>query len=254
MAGSGAEPRESKCGSHGTMKSIVLVSTAYNPEEKICLNNNAFAPVPENEIPNDFDLIAVEAAIRLKEQGLLGEVVVFSLGPSQTAVQKALAMGADRAVFGECDNAVLTPEIVVDTLLAAIPPTDDTIWMAGKLGVNFENHRTPQLLASRLQCPCISSAFRIECQNEKWRIYCEDDKGIPCFEATPPFVVTAELRLAEPRFPSLPNIIKAKRKPIQILEIQPSDTVPQTRMLKPANDAHRACQMISADDLIRFIQ
>ena len=237
------------------MRAIVLVSTVYNPEEKLSLQDNGFAAVRDNEIPNDFDLIAAEAAIRLKEQGLLDEVVVFSLGPSQAPVQKALAMGADRAVYGECDNAMLTPEIVVETALSSIEPTDDTIWMAGKLGVNFESHHVPQLLALRLECPCISSAFKIEKSSDKWWIYCEDERGIPMHEAEPPFVVTAELRLAEPRFPSLPNIIKAKKKPLERIAIQPSELPSfRTQSLTMAEEATRTCQMWSADEFVRYIK
>ena len=237
------------------MRAIVLVSTVYNPEEKLILQDNGFAAVRDNEIPNDFDLIAAEAAIRLKEQGLLDEVVVFSLGPSQAPVQKALAMGADRAVYGECDNTNLTAEIVVETVLSAIEPTDDTIWMAGKLGVNFEIHHVPQLLAHCLACPCISSAYRIEKKDEKWLITCEDERGIPCFEAEPPFVVTSELRLAEPRFPSLPNIIKAKKKPIKMVEVQHSNNPAlQTLSLEMTSDAHRDCKIITVDEFMQQLK
>lgn len=237
------------------MKAIVFVSTVYNPEEKILLQETGFAPTRENEISNDFDLIAVEAAVRLKEQGSLDEVIVFSLGPSQVSVQKALAMGADRAIFGECDNTLLTPEIVVETALSTIEPTDDTLWMAGKLGVNFENHHVPQLLAYRLACPCICSAYRIEKKDAKWLITCEDERGIPVFEVEPPFVVTSELRLAEPRFPSLPNIIKAKKKPVEIVEILPSDgSALKTLSLEMAADAHRDCQMISIDEFMQQLK
>ncbi|MBO4349683.1 MAG: hypothetical protein J6A01_01900 [Proteobacteria bacterium] len=237
------------------MKAIVFVSTVNNPEEKITLQDNGFAADRDNEIPNDFDLIAAEAAVRLKEQGLLDEVVVFSLGPSQSAVQKVLAMGADRAVYGQCDNVDLTSEIVVETALSAIEPTEDTIWMAGKLGVNFESHHVPQLLADRLGCPCISSAYRIEKKGEKWLITCEDDRGIPVFEVAPPFVVTSELRLAEPRFPSLPNIIKAKKKPVETVEIRISHgTAFKTASLEMAADAHRDCQMISIDEFVQHLK
>ena len=236
------------------MRAIVFVSSAANPEENLILENDHFRTVQEDCIANDFDLIAVEAAVRLKEKGDIDEIVVFSLGPAIAHVQKALAMGADRAIYGEYDNDMLTPEIVVDTALAHIEPDNGTIYMLGKIGVNFESHCVPQMLANRLSCPCISSVFQIEKADKRWRLHCEDDVGIPIFEAEAPFVMTAELRLAEPRFPSLPNIIKARRKPVESVQIQASSQRQQTLSLEMAADAQRSCRWLSTDELITMME
>ena len=232
------------------MKAIVFVSTVYNPEEKLILENNQFVPVKENLIANDFDLIAVEAAVQLKEAGDLDEVVVFGISPVKDHLIKALAMGADRAIYAEADNSGITPEIVTETALSVIPDSEDTIWMLGKIGVNFESHHTPQLLASRLvNCPCIDAAFKIERHDRIWKIQCEAENGIPTFEVEPPFVVTTDLRLAQPRFPSLPNIIKARKKPLQCIDVvKPGISFGiHTQSLELVEDAHRNCQFVTKD-------
>lgn len=236
------------------MRAIVFVSSVANPEEKLILEGDHFKNIPDDCIANDFDLIAVEAAVRLKEQGIIDEIVVFCLGPALAHVQKALAMGADRAIFGECDNRDLTPQIVVDTALAHIDPDDATIYMLGKLGVNFESHCVPQMLANRLSCPCVCSVYKIEKADKRWQLHCEDDVGIPIFEAEAPFVMTTELRLAEPRFPSLPNIIKARRKPIESVQIEATSQRSQTLSLEMAADAQRSCKWLSADELITMVK
>ena len=239
------------------MKAIVFVSTVCNPEEKLVLEKDHLALVPENLIANDFDLIAVEAAVRLKEKGDLDEVVVFGISPVRDHLLKALAMGADRAVYAEADNAEITPEIVVETALSCFPDGADVIWVLGKLGVNFESHHTPQLLASRLvNCPCIDAAFKIERRDKVWQIQCEADGGIPIFEVETPFVVTADLRLAEPRFPSLPNIIKARKKPFECIDIvKPKVSYglkPQS--LESVEDSYRNCQFLTKDQFCAKIQ
>ena len=239
------------------MKAVVFVSTVYNPEENLHLERARFANVPEYQIANDFDLIAVEAAVQLKEAGDLDEVVVFGVSPVKDHLLKALAMGADRAIYAEADNADLTPEIVVETALSAIPDAEDTIWMTGKIGVNFESRHTPQLLASRLtNCPCIDSAFQIERHGDVWKIRCEADNGIPVFEASAPFVVTSDLRLAEPRFPSLPNIIKARKKPMQCVDVAKPEVSCHlsTLSLEPAEDNRRNCRLVSKEQFCALIR
>lgn len=239
------------------MKAVVLVSTVYNPEENPVLEKDHFAAVQENLIANDFDLIAVEAAVQLKETGALDEVVVFGISPIRDHLLKALAMGADRAIYAQAENADITPEIVVETALSVIPDSDDTIWMLGKIGVNFESHHTPQLLASKLiNCPCIDAAFKIERHDNVWQIQCEADHGIPTFELEPPFVVTTDLRLAQPRFPSLPNIIKARKKPFQCIDVvKPEISFGLiTQSLELIEDSHRNCQFVTKEQFCAKIQ
>lgn len=234
------------------MRAVVFVSSVQNPEEKLVLEERRFCPVQETVIGNDFDGIALESAVRLKESGVFDEVVVFSAMPDNGPILKALAMGADRAVWCEADNGRLTPELVVETALGALEAEDDTVWFLGKLGVNFEMHVTAQRLAARLGVPCVSSVSAIECEGATFRLTCEDDAGTPVFEVKAPFVLTADLRLAEPRFPSLPNILRARRKPVVRVDLVGSETpsdgrAPMTHHLAWLDGASRACHFIDTE-------
>ena len=219
------------------------------------MDGAAFREVPEYDIANDFDMIALEAAVRLKEQGSLDEVVAFGIASSAAHLQKALAMGADRAVYAACSNSQITPQTVVRTALSHFQPDNQTIWILGKIGVNYESAHTPQLLAAQLGCPCLCSAFRIARVQNEWLVHCEDNNGTPILKATAPFVVTADLRLAEPRFPSLPNIIKAKRKPFETIPVLHDTNHPAIHTLSLASsaDVSRSCTRISPDDLIHLL-
>lgn len=231
------------------MRAIIFISSVENPEEPIDISQNAFTPVLDNEIVNDFDLIAVEAAIQLKESGDLDEVIVFGMGTALSHLQKCLAMGADRAVAAPCDRSQITPETIVETAITAFNdnPMSETLWMFGKLGVNFESHQTAQRLAVRLGVPCLGSVHTLQRHGKTWHITCESDNGIPCFHVSAPFVMTADLRLATPRFPSLPNIVRSRKKPVS--EIQPVMAPPgltlKTTHIEPAQENRRTCQILN---------
>lgn len=224
------------------MRAIVLVSTVQNPEEPLHCDAKGLVREPENEIINDFDLIAVEAAVQLKEAGALDEVVVFSLAPEKTHLQKVLAMGADRAVWGCAQNAELTPDIVAHNAIKTFGDLPQ-LWLTGKLGVNFESHLTAQRIAARLGCPCLSSVYRIQCVDGAWKILCEEDSGISEYRTTMPCVLTADLRLATPRFPSLPNIVRAKKKRSEMIAVDFED-VPE-RNVRNGVERRRQCTMVS---------
>ena len=160
----------------------------------------------EYEIANDFDLRAVEAAISLKESGAIDRVVVFSAAERTTHITKALAMGADEAIWACARDAELSPQIVVETAIEAVKQRygnalDTAIWLMGKLGVNYESHLTAQRLALRLGVPCLCSASKLnyDAEGEKWIVETESEFGTPEFEASAPFVVTADLRSHDSR-------------------------------------------------------
>ena len=237
------------------MRAIVLVSTVQNPEEPLLCTNQQLARVAENEIPNDFDLIALEAAVQCKESGWIDEVLIFSLSPERTHLQKALAMGADQAVWGHAENAQLSPQIVAQTAVQTFGNDPETIWFAGKLGVNFESHCTAQILSQTLGCPCLGSAFHIEKSGELWRIRCEDESGVPKYAVRPPFVVTADLRLNTPRFPGLPQLIRAKKKPVREIAMEMETAVLLPRVVQNAADRRRNCQFLrDLDDIVAQIR
>ena len=231
------------------MRAVVFISTVQNPEETLrCADSHQLERIPENEIINDFDLIALEKAVQLKEAGLIDEIVLFSLAPSQNHLLKALAIGADRAVWGMAENGLLTPKIVADTAFDALKSDDPTIWMLGKIGVNYESHQTAQILAQKLAVPCLSSCFAMTCSDGKWHVDCEEDAGIAHYHVHAPFVVTAELRLAEPRFPSLPNIIKAKKKPIDAIQIASDALKYASQNVELVDERCRECKQMTADE------
>lgn len=230
-------------------RAVVLVSAVQNPEEPLHYDACRFACDEENVILNDFDLIGVECAVRLKERGVLDEVVVFSMGERRDLLIKALAMGADRAVFVSCDTSSLTPEIVAAQAIEHCGNQPDTLWLLGKIGVNYESGHTAHCLAARLGCPVADAASEIEWDGAKFHVTCECACAIPTYDLALPCVVTTDLRLAEPRFPSLPNIVKAKRKPVEVLEFSGNDACRSARVFAGA-DSRRKCRFLSVDEFI----
>ncbi len=241
------------------MKIFVLLGCAQNPEEKLYLSDNAatFALDSQTRLINDFDMIGVEAAVRLMEQGCADSVTVFCLNGDKTLLHKALAIGATRAVMAELPDAALTPGIVVREAIAACDAPNETLFICGKLNVNFESAQTAQRLAAQLQCPCLSCAKKITPTSDgNLEIEIEDDRGTPRYLVHTPVVLTTDLRLAEPRFPSLPNIMKAKRKPISYCEI--SNTCPevwdlQTKSLFEAPSSDKKCTFLGLQDAVKCI-
>lgn len=234
-------------------RAVVLVSAVQNPEEPLHYDACKFACDADNVILNDFDLIGVECAVRLKERGVLDEVVVFSMGDRRDLLTKALAIGADRAVFVSCDTSSLTPEIVAAQAIAHCGNQPDTLWILGKIGVNYESGHTAHCLASILGCVAVDAASEIEWDGAKCHVTCECEFGIPTYELALPCVVTTDLRLAEPRFPSLPNIVKAKRKPVDSQEYSGDDVGRSARVFAGA-DARRKCRFLSEDEFIRDLE
>lgn len=246
------------CKKYIPMKHIcVLAATAQNPEERLFPQKNTLVFDPTTRLLNDFDLIGVEAAVRLMESGYADDVTVFSLNADRTFIHKALAMGASRAIIADLPDVALTTGIVVREVLKNFPEIDDTLFICGKLNVNFESSQTAQRLAQALACPCIPLAHRIETTaTDDLLVFCEDDEGIPCYRVHTPAVLTTDLRLAEPRFPSLPAIMKAKRKPIITLESVESHPDPwdmRTLDLCPTPQNTRACQWLSIQDAAQLL-
>lgn len=244
------------------MLAIVFISAVHNPEENLSLADGSFVRSDEYEIANDFDLRAVETAISLKESGAIDRVVVFSAAERTTHITKALAMGADEAILACARDAELSPQIVVETAIEAVKQRygnafDTAIWLMGKLGVNYESHLTAQRLALRLGVPCLCSASKLnyDAEGDKWIVETESEFGTPEFEASAPFVVTADLRLAEPRFPSLPNIVKARRKPVYEVGLArvESDFSASVGSLRQAHASKKCCQYIDAESLMHII-
>jgi electron transfer flavoprotein beta subunit len=164
---------------------------------------------------NPFDEIAVEEAIRLKEKGVATEIVAVSIGPAkaQETLRTALAMGADRAILVQTDEEV--EPLGVAKLLAkiAVEEKPDMV-VLGKQAIDDDNNATGQMLAALLGWPQGTFASKVEAADGKLKVTREVDGGLETEELKIPAVVTTDLRLNEPRYASLPNIMKAKSKPL----------------------------------------
>ena len=166
---------------------------------------------------NPLDEIGTEEAVRLKEKGVASEVVVVSIGPAQAqeTLRTALAMGADRGILIQTD-ADLEPLAVAKLLKAVIAEEQPGVVVMGKQAIDGDNNAVGQMLAALLDWPQATFASKIEISGQTAQVTREVDGGLQTLSVALPAVITADLRLNEPRYASLPNIMKAKKKPIDI--------------------------------------
>ncbi len=204
---------------------------------------------------NPFCEIAVEEAVRLKEKGVATEVVVVSIGPvqAQETIRTALAMGADRGILIQTDED-LEPLAVAKLLAAVIGEEAPGIVVMGKQAIDGDNNAVGQMLAALLDWPQATFASKIEITGDKAEVTREVDGGLQTLSVDLPAVVTADLRLNEPRYASLPNIMKAKKKPIDVKA--PGDygvdTAPRLKVLKVVEPPKRqgGAKVESAAELV----
>ncbi len=191
---------------------------------------------------NPFDEIGVEEAVRLKEKGKATEVVAISIGPqaAQETIRTALAMGADRGILVKTDGDV-EPLAVAKILKAICAVEQPGLVILGKQAIDDDSNQTGQMLAALLGWPQGTFAHAIELSDGSAKVEREIDGGLQTVEIKLPAVVTTDLRLNEPRYASLPNIMKAKKKPID--EKTPADfgvdTTPRLKVLKVSEPPKR---------------
>ena len=164
---------------------------------------------------NPFCEIAVEEAIRLKEKGVAEEIVAVSIGPAQAqeTIRTALAMGADRGVHVTTDQTV-EPLAVAKILAKVVEDESPELVILGKQAIDDDSNATGQMLAALLGWPQATFASEVEKADDGFTVTREIDGGLQTLKVSSPAIVTTDLRLNEPRYASLPNIMKAKRKPI----------------------------------------
>ena len=165
---------------------------------------------------NPFCEIAVEEAIRLKEAGKADEIVVVTIGDDkhQEQLRTALALGADRALHVKTDTA-LQPLDVAKTLVKVYEKEAPDLIIMGKVGIDGDHNQTGQMFAALTDLPQATFASEVEIEGNKVQVTREIDGGLETLSAEMPAVITTDLRLNEPRYASLPNIMKAKRKPLE---------------------------------------
>jgi electron transfer flavoprotein beta subunit len=199
------------------MKVLVAVKRVidYNVKIRVKADKTGVETANVKMSMNPFDEIAVEEAIRLKEAGKVTEIVAVSMGPqqSQETIRTALAMGADRGIHVLTDQT-LEPLAVAKLLKAIIAKESPSLVILGKQAIDDDCNQTGQMLAALLDWPQATFASKLQLEAESAKVTREVDGGLETIEVKLPAVMTTDLRLNEPRYASLPNIMKAKKKAI----------------------------------------
>jgi electron transfer flavoprotein beta subunit len=199
---------------------------------------------------NPFDEIAVEEAVRLKEAGVATEILVVSCGPQacQETLRTALAIGADRAILVET-NEELQPLAVSKLLKAIVQKENPKLVILGKQAIDDDCNQTGQMLAALLNWPQATFASKVKVEGEKAQVTREVDGGLETLSIKLPAVVTSDLRLNEPRYVTLPNIMKAKKKTLETLKPDALgvDVSPRLSTLKVVEPAKRKSGVKVAD-------
>ncbi|ADU12192.1 electron transfer flavoprotein subunit beta/FixA family protein [Asticcacaulis excentricus] len=204
---------------------------------------------------NPFDEIAVEEAVRLKEKGTVTEIVAVSIGVAQceAILRTALAMGADRGLLVETDQD-LEPLAVAKVLKAVVAQENPDIVLMGKQAIDGDNNATGQMLSTLLDWPQATFASKVEISGSEALVTREVDGGLQTLGVQLPAVITTDLRLNEPRYASLPNIMKAKKKPLdtKALADYGVDAAARLTVVKVTEPAKRSAgiKVDNADGLI----
>ena len=205
------------------MKALVAVKRVidYNVKIRVKQDNSGVEKENVKMSMNPFDEIAVEEAIRLKEKNLIDEIVVVSIGSDnvQETIRSALAMGADRGILVKTDNE-LEPLAVAKILKYFVEKEECDITILGKQAIDDDYNQTGQILGGLLNYPQATFASKVIKENNAMLVTREIDGGLETLKINLPCIITTDLILNEPRYASLPNIMKAKSKPIDIIELK----------------------------------
>ncbi len=239
------------------MKILVPVKRVvdYNVKVRVKADGSGVDVANVKMSMNPFDEIATEEAIRLKEKGQASEVVAVSLGEArcQETLRTALAMGADRAILVET-SVELQPLAVAKLLKAIALQERPGLVLLGKQAIDDDSNQTGQMLAALLGWPQATFVSRLEIEGEAATVSREVDEGLEQLRLRLPAVVTVDLRLNEPRYASLPNIMKAKKKPLATLtpEDLSVDVAPRLTYLRFAEPPRRQAgiKVASVADLV----
>ena len=239
------------------MKLLVAVKRVidFNVKPRVKMDGSGVDLANVKMSMNPFDEIAVEEAIRLKEKGAATEIVVVSIGPAkaQETLRTALAMGADRAILVQTDDEV-EPLAVAKILKGVAEEEQPGMVILGKQAIDDDSNQTGQMLAALLDWPQGTFASKVEISGGGVNVTREVDGGLETVALSTPAVVTTDLRLNEPRYASLPNIMKAKSKPLATKS--PGDygvdVAPRLETLKVLEPAKRQAgvKVGSVDELV----
>ncbi|MFO6446739.1 electron transfer flavoprotein subunit beta/FixA family protein [Erythrobacter sp. NE805] len=234
------------------MKILVPVKRVidYNVKPRVKADGSGVDLANVKMSMNPFDEIAVEEAIRLKEKGAATEIVAVSIGPAkaQETLRTALAMGADRAILVETDEEV-EPLAVAKILKAIADEEQPGLVILGKQSISDDSNQTGQMLAALMGRPQGTFANTVEVEGDSVTVKREVDGGLQTVKLALPAIVTTDLRLNEPRYASLPNIMKAKQKPLATKTAADYgvDLAPRLKTLKVQEPAVRQAGVKVAD-------
>ena len=226
------------------MKALVAVKRVvdYNVKVRVKSDGTGVDIANVKMSMNPFDEIAVEEAVRLKEKGVVSEIVAVSCGVAQCqeTLRTAMAIGADRAILVETADE-LQPLAVAKLLKALLDKEQAQLVILGKQAIDDDCNQTGQMLAALCDLPQATFASKIEVADGKASVTREVDGGLETVSITLPAIVTTDLRLNEPRYVTLPNIMKAKKKPLEI--VKPADlgvdVAPRLKTLKVSEPPKR---------------
>ena len=208
---------------------------------------------------NPFDEIAVEEAVRLKEAGIASEVVAVSIGPEKTqeTLRVALALGADRAIWVKTDD-VIEPLAVAQGLKSIVTDEAPRLVILGKQAIDDECGQVGPMLAALLHWPQASFASRLLVKDDAIEVSCEIDGGLQILSLALPAVVTTDLRLNEPRYATLPNIMKAKKKPLEQIPVDALGIVTTPRIetikIEPPPLRQAGIKLASVEQLVQTLR
>jgi electron transfer flavoprotein beta subunit len=226
------------------MKVLVAVKRVvdYNVKVRVKADKTGVDLANVKMSMNPFDEIAVEEAIRIKEAGKATEIIAVSLGPqaAQETIRTALAMGADRGILVQTD-ADLQPLAVAKALKALVEKEKPELVILGKQAIDDDSNQTGQMLAALLGWPQGTFASKVVIENGDCTVTREVDGGLETIKLKMPCIITTDLRLNEPRYASLPNIMKAKKKPLDVVapDAIGVDVAPRLTVLKVEDPAKR---------------
>jgi electron transfer flavoprotein beta subunit len=234
------------------MKILVAVKRVvdYNVKIRVKSDQSGVDTANVKMSMNPFDEIAVEEAIRLKEAGIASEIVVFSAGSPQCqeTLRTALAIGADRAILVETD-VDLQPLAVAKLLQAVCAKEQPELIILGKQAIDDDSNQTGQMLAALMDIPQATFASKVTFADGTLRVTREVDGGLETISMALPAVITTDLRLNEPRYVTLPNIMKAKKKVLDIMkpEALGVDVTPHLKTIKVEEPPKRTAGILVAD-------
>jgi len=226
------------------MKALVAVKRVvdYNVKVRVKGDGTGVDIANVKMSMNPFDEIAVEEAVRLKEKGVISEVIAVSCGVAQCqeTLRTAMAIGADRAILVETAEE-LQPLAVAKLLKALVDKEQPSLVILGKQAIDDDANQTGQMLAALAELPQATFASKVEIEGEKAKVTREVDGGLETIAISLPAVVTTDLRLNEPRYVTLPNIMKAKKKPLDTVKPEDLgvDVKPHLKTLKVSEPPKR---------------